>query len=562
MMRLEVAFASALPVHLPGLTSADQCKAKRKYQPLLALNRGTFEPSYTTPLPKNFPESLLATTVYHNVPSNPQHHVNPDTESLAHTNDGDGYVVAISFPPDSASEIWIRGRFVRTKPYYVESRLQKRVFRGSYGTPGATGLSAPTKPKPSCAKGVATWTTRNERIIAYGIRSLPLAMNLDTLVTRGPTALGAVLTDSEELISERATELSLNPARLGELTVTVGISRSPQGKVIGAFVCELGVNYEVVKRYNMIPVPSGCDVVGMTLCEEFCLVAMHRAKEESAGLLSVVFGTGKKKGSPIVDKEFGTHIAIISRASGNMSTCRIPNTLLTHLCSSTVANSSLNIGAIEFSYAKNEVVRMSTLADSRSGELWLSNMNNDKFSSGTVRITFGFHEQESKFDTTLESVKRDEFGENLIILNAVSATAHDLVCTVSDTTKKQIGVAILNRADLTTSQLWLSGQEMSLSGMAVSPDGKYFSVLCSLGHNRDITELLIFQTDLINDGPIETIHLDPEEFGHIGPSVGAVWTNHLSVWSTNADKPAKSSYEIFFSRNWNDIESGFSSLGV
>lgn len=530
----------------------------------------TLEPSYPQAMPANFPQSLFTSTIYHNIPSVPEHHANTSIAPLVHRNDGDGYVLAISFSSTVDEENWIRGRFVRTRPFFVESRTQKRVYRGLYGTPGAVGLNAPVKPKPSCAKGIFEWgDASNSRMVTYGLRTLPLSVSCDVLVTRGPTALGAVLTDSEELLEVRATELSVPPFEHNNSRFTAGMSRAATGKTIGAFVCELNEAFEVVKRFPKIAVPSSCNIVSATACDEFIVLALHRVSEEAGGFFSAVLGTGKQKKSPVVDVGFGTTLLILSRSTGKYTSCKLGGTIVTDLISASGSSDGLEISGIELSQQNSQVMRLSTIADSRCGRLWSSNESGNGFSSQVIRCTIQLKSNEkssvaTKFETRKPSddiMVTDVMSKSANVRNrsAIQSTPY----IVYDTSKRRSGVATMDENGSPLS-IWLTEQtSVRLSGGCLSPDGDFFSVLATReGQDENDTSLALFDIDKIDKGPVERIQLDESKFGSINESVAGVWAAHSSSWDVDAKKPVKSSYEMFDSHDWNDINSSFTSLGV
>lgn len=537
------------------------------------MKRVTLEPSYPQETPANLPQSLLTSTIYHNIPAIAEHHANANIAPLVHQNDGDGYVLAISFPSTTSEEIWVRGRFVRTRPFFVESRTKKRVYRGLYGTPGAVGLNAPVKPKASCAKGIFEWgDASNPRMVTYGLRTLPLSVSRDVLVTKGPTALGSVLTDSEELLEARATELSVSPFKHENSWFTVGMSRAATGKAIGAFVCELNETFEIVERFPKITVPNSCDIVSAAACKEFIVLALHRVKEEAGGLFSAVLGTGKKKEAPVVDVTFGTTIVVVSRSSGSHASCQLEGTVVTKLTSINSSSYGLEIGGIELSQQNDsKIMRLSTIADARCGRLWGSGERGSGFSSQIVRCSVELRNNEKSLTAKVSKIKNSG-SDGIMITDAMSVPAslnhHSFAARskpfiVYDSSKCRSGLALADRNGLLHNTWMIEEETARLSGGCLSPDGEFFSVLVTKECGNDMSaSLAIFKINRIEDGPVESIPLDASKFGAINESVAGAWTAYSSSWEVDAKRPAKSSYEMFDSHDWNDINSSFSSLGV
>lgn len=568
----ELAFVSPIPLTsaINACTSLSRlsqiaprtCRASLKPMP-------TSEPSYPIPLSPALPPSLNSTTIYHTIPSVPKHHANCD--ELTHRNDGDAFILAISFPTEECTQCWIRGRFVRTSPFYVEALQKKRIYRGTYGSPGSVGINAPVKPKASSAKGVFMRCSASNQcaLVAFGIRSLPFSVNPDSLATKGPTALGTVLSDSDELVGERPLEVSVPPVTRAQRIFTIGVSRTSVGKIADAFISELDLNYNVLKRYPRISVPPSCDVVAFTVCDQFCVYIIHRLKEESGGFLSPVFGTGKRKQAPVVDIEFGTVFAIVSRDSGASATCRLPNILCTQLISVSAKQFTLQIEAIELTRNDQSLpVRLSTIADAKSGHLWHSCEPDWPFSTQLTQVTMNIENSTNAMTINAERSDSFQIAPGVMVLDCPSQSSHPLesslkrIYTIFDTAKNCSGIAVCEDASI-CAQKWFAGSSQDvITGAALSPCQNFVAVLLTNDHMADTAaELLVLEVGTIENGPVTTIGLSREKFGSIGSSVGSVWTDHAAAWSVKGGKPAKSSYEIFNSRDWNDINSGFSGLG-
>lgn len=535
--------------------------------------KSTLEPSYPVPPSANVPPSLASTTVYHSIPSVPEHlSGDDDDDKLAHANDGDGYILAVSF----GEAVWVRGRFVRTKPYFIESKQKRRIFRGLYGTSGATGLDAPVKPKASSSKGIIQFLTSNNqpRILSFGIRSLPYALNVDNLVTRGQTMFNQVLTDAEELTKDRATELCLPPFMLrdGEdggalVGVNFGISKNKAGKIIGGFVTEKKEN-QVVKRYPMIYLPGNCDVVSMGASEHFIVLVAYKIKEESGGLFSSILGTGKTKQAPMIDMKQGSILYFFSRASKQTASFNIPDCLITSITDiEKSSESGISLNAIQLSSDdKDTTYRLSTTADLKSGEIYRNsdNKTSTAYTSTMNKYNFQVSEQRNKLTVNLSNDSSGtplpyfEENDSLMVLDfASSSTSNYYVCSIYDKQSRTYGLLRSNDSEFNSSVSWFSSDENEqFTGMSIDPTGEYCSVLSTN------SQLLIFSLETLNQGPVETVQLDADKFGHLGYSVGSIWTDYECKWSEEGSKPVKSSYEIFDARNWNDIESGFTSLGV
>lgn len=438
-----------------------------------------------------------------------------------------------------------------------------------------------------------------------------MSLNIDNLVSRGPSTLNGVLTEAAELVKVKSTEMSVSPYDIclcnddeRRVNITLGVSRSPSGRIVGAFVCERNADFKVTKRYDMLPVPNACDVTGLVACEQFCIVAVQRITEEKGGLFSAVLGTGKQKEAPVVDRKYGTVLYVISRETGAVTSCSVANVILTKLTSVHVepeggASSSSRcvvcLEAIELANTEDKaVIRLSTVMDSKSGRLWSSSSSdsnntssshhqtNNRYKSNAVHVMLKIEQRNNKkisasmtemqnVTTTIDGTTDASSSSGLQVLDCVTlSNSNNKIYKVFNVNDNQSGLVSDNKDDQHSSveqqqqQSWFSTrQDDRLDGLAVSPDGCFISVLSTNAHHNEDARLLVFDVRSLSDGPVESITLDSAKFGSVGSSVGSVWAAHSSTWNEEeSKKPVKSSYEIFDARDWNDIDSGFTSLGV
>lgn len=105
--------------------------------------------------------------------------------------------------------------------------------------------------------------------------------------------------------------------------------------------------------------------------------------------------------------------------------------------------------------------------------------------------------------------------------------------------------------------MFISGQQRyemeqgeMLSGCVMHESGTYFSAVVT-GRQAAV---LIFERD---SQAVVRIPLEG-----LGASEGGIWTDQQFEWSEEGSKVVKSSWELFDAKDWNDIDSGFSSLGL
>lgn len=525
------------------------------------------------------PLSLHNTTVLHNVPSQAPHLA----DSPAHPLDGDGYILALSY--QSSGAVWPRARFARTKAFMAESKAGQRIYRGTHGTPGGKGWQAPLKPKANSADGVFLWGRgKKRRAFAFGARSLPIALNLATLVARGPTALGNVLTDSPELVSERATELTAAPSRCDENLLLLGLSRNATGKVLGAFVVEIDRDYHVKKRLPRVDIPAGCMVTDFAAAEKFCVVLLHRELESSnaGGVFGSLLGLkSDSRLSPQLDEKFGSFVIVVPLDGSAASSFQMPQVIFTGLDGVDETDTGqLRIGALSWvsSNMKSKgrpTARRSTFTDLQIGQYWRINGNasDDRVRrrNFVVKLSTGGNPLPKPLEVVLEDDDAWQLGDISLLCPARSQCANSMAVTkrIYTTVEHLSGKAGLVSVDSsgTSSRIasqWTAEDTSCLvSGPLLCKDGRYVSVLVTAeGNERQPARVMVFDIESIERGPVHTTELDAESFGRIGFSMGGVWEDEGVDWGEDGSRPVKSSYEIFDSRKWNDIDSGFSSLGL
>ncbi|CAN8069539.1 unnamed protein product [Agarophyton chilense] len=550
--------------------SLNGCTRTSGYSVLACAQPYSNEPSYPIPATARYvPNPFRGTTIYYNIPSVPEHLA--EAQAPSHPLDGDAFVLALSFPRSDEGQIWIRGRFARTKPFLLEARARKRIYRGIYGTPSMKGWNAPLKPRASCLDCIINWGSQNRpRVLVMGPYALPLAIDGSTLVSKGPTALGGVLTDSQELVRERGTEVCCPPVRYGDTTVVLSFGRTSAGTITGAFLTEKG---NTTKRYPRIVVPKGAKFTTLVVSDSFIVTAMCVTRTASSTFLSALMNKSARSEPPIVDLKEGTILTLFSRDGGGpIGSIRINGVMVTHLTRISDADGELTIRGLCLSSKESQpVISLNILPDSSCGNLWASEdpigLRSDAFET-----VISLHDIKKRKRKTLSknNLSFPFFHEDVMLVDPgtfanskMVKTQFQCVYTAYDLSRLRAGVKILDDRS-SSERTWLtSSRDDRLSGVIMDQDGSHVAVLrTSYGRASAGGELLLFDTSTIEDGPVTTIELDKEKFGVLLSAVGGVWAPHSIEWSEEGSKPVKSAYEIFDSRGWNDIDSSFSSLGI
>lgn len=535
-------------------------------------------PAPTAPTP--------AGTVYFAVPSRAAH-----LPPLEHWRDGDGFVLAVSFDADGA--VWPRARFVRTKPFMRETREKRRVYRGRYGTPGSSGLTAPVKPKPTCADGVTEWGKgRRRRVVAFGDAGLPLALDMASLVSRKPTALGSCLTDAPELAGLRGAELSAPPVVIaggdggdgqrfsegGGMSLALCTrTRNTTGRITGVILSEIDEDVNQVFASNRLPLPALSHVAAFAVTETHYLVFYNRVKGGGgANPLGTIFG-GVGSGSdgdtsPELDAEFGTKIMFCARGQADggsrIATASIPGVFVTSCVAAQAASigSGATLDLVCFD-AAGEIATLGALADAKvarsgcGGPPGVRSASLRRFEvdlpgtevasvSGSV-VDLASNQSHLSFHAPAEAVTHPA--------RFPWQKERRVVSAVVDTSAGTCGVAALDTASGAV-EMWTAGE--TRTGLVVSApvpvaDGRHVAALVS-GNADEDSRVVLLDVENMTTGPVCSVALGETK---LGPCVGGLWSDRVFTWGEHGGKASKSAYEMFEDKEWNNINSSFSSFG-
>lgn len=341
--------------------------------------------------------------------------------------------------------------------------------------------------------------------MAYGPRALPVQVSLDTLVTRGYTAVGNVLTEGE-LVETRGTEIL---AHDGDLFLT--LARNAAGAALYVFVTE-GVG-EGVRRYDRVQA-EGCVYGDVAVRDEFIVVVLWRVKERFLG------GLFARGGVEDVDLSYGTRVIVYQQGGGILSDAVVPGVIMT------------NVTDVSESEGKFRVSGIAVAEECSLADIWMSRVSPLQ-RQGLVEIV----------DAEVEWVDES-------VVAPVSGCLRSLYMQSDD------GRAGIARLENGRRDVWYAGA-VTLSGACVSPCGGYVSAIETSGAGG---RFVVLDAGDLEGGVVSEVGLG--EFGEVGVSAGGVWEDVECEWSEEGSRVVKSAYELFDEKNWNDIESGFSSLGL
>lgn len=444
-----------------------------------------------------------------------------------------------------------------------------------------TGPSAPLKPKPSPLGAFIWGRGKRRRIFTFGPRALPLALDIATLVARGPSAMGTVLTDAPELSPGRATELAAMPVAVDDVLVVLGVSRNGVGRIGGAFVVEIDRGYEVRKRLPRVDVPRGCFVRDFVVGERFCVALLLREGEMGgAGMFGTLFGRMQEGGvSPGVDCGYGSVLMVVPRDGSAASCCRVPGEVFMSFAD--VGDAEDGLLRVEMLAVcrrdgvalSDDVVRKSTLTDVQTARYWAGGAGGEEIVARERRLVLDVSSGVKGIAKTVrvEALDEELCDENVSVLCAawprVSRRTGGQRCvyTIFDHATGKTGLLAVERGERVGAVRgkWMAEEAgCLLSGLVLSEDGRYVSVLQTREDGGAAARVCVFDVRDVEQGPVYETVLDRADFGEVGFSVGGFWMAEEVDWQEMGGKVVKSGYEIFDEREWNDIESGFSSLGL
>lgn len=454
-------------------------------------------------------------------------HLSPATHNI----DGDGYVLAVTICTDSPS--FARGRYIRTKAYMREQRLGERLYVSRGGTPASNRRFR--RVKRACADGVIAW---GGRLFARGERGLPMWLDPATLVSRGYSALGAALTDRDEMARERGASLVAAPVRIGDVIALCARGVNEER----LFFSESKGDFTIAKRLPPLPFPRNGFVVDFRVTESFFVVLVAFEKLEQRNFLLRAI-QGDAPVLPVLGGR-GVAVGIARRDAGNradFSLVELPGAAFcTQITRVVDEHGGLRVDAVEIMGGVGEISR-AELADAGVAA------SDEKGRSAVL----------SSFRIDVDKGTAERVGDGCcdgVSVRSISACGR--YATVVDDTKRRAGIAAIDGTSVSR-VAWASAEGATVSGVVTSPDGQVVSAMVT---SDGVTKLQFWKANELEEVHAE-LELPASQFGEITHSCGAVWDETVAKY-TEGGKVVKSAYEIFDDRNWNDINSGFSSLGI
>lgn len=417
-----------------------------------------------------------------------------------------------------------------------EAREGRVIYKGRYGTPGSRGLAAPVKWKRSCAAGLFLWTSKEKkRLVAFGDAGLPMSIDGATLASRGPVGLG-VLTDAPELASVKCAEVG---AVVGEGRVVVcAKARGGSGRVTGVAVYEVGGGEETVesRRYAF---PAEGVVGGFGVSDGWYAVLYS----QMGGGLKKLLGGGS--GSGLLDASFGTKVRLIPRGKGKSVEAELEGVYVT-ACVRAVDDDEgvvLDLSVVDVESAKS----LAQLADAADGR------------HGCAKTTLRRYRVRSAGEVVVVTENLYSTDPELSPYRTVFSESSDAYISVVTDKSQRCGVAVLQNSGVV--ERWDAGNWRGgslISGPILLDGGPHVAVLVSDEEGQSSRVLVLDSSD-VGAGPVSDVEMPGMQFGLC---IGGAWSDQIYTWEEFGEKKPTSSYELFDDKRWNDVNNGFSSLGI
>lgn len=458
----------------------------------------------------------------------------PHLSPAIHQYDGDGCVLALTVLPDGTA--FIRNRYVRTTAYLRELRASKRLYLSRGGT--APESRKFRKLKAASADAIFSW---GERLFASGHVKLPMLMDSSALVSRGYSALGAALTDGEELARDRGAAIVTPPVINGDI-ITI-CSRSENNRLL--FIVQLDQQFNVVQRLPPQPCSTQFKILDLAVTGNWCVVLIAEYIKNKPLDVMRLFLDGDAP-LPDIDAQSGAKLMIIPRNQKfldrpKQTIVQLPNLYHSFVQVTEDESQCLNMSALQVETSES-TFSAAQFSDVISGDLQ---------SQAVTKLTSFKVNPSTKEINNHKSQASDTMGN--VSIRSLSPCRK--FATVYDLQGERYGWARVTDGEI-TDITWKSG---SISGLAASQDGLALSAL--VHGTSETPEIQFWSAGLSNpDKTLGSVSLDSSNFGTVPRCFDADWSSILPKFPPNG-KVVKSAYELFDEKNWNDIESSFSGLG-
>lgn len=275
--------------------------------------------------------------------------------------------------------------------------------------------------------------------------------------------------------------------------------------------------------------------------------------------------------SPDLDVDFGTKIMFVARGQGDrgsrMSTTSIPGVFVTACVAAQSASGGSSVALDLAIVAVNSGgLTLGALADAKAGTT-----RGEGAVASTSLARYDIDIPRSSEVATVRGGAETlgaQHPELSFHAPAVAATHPQcygwqrkgrVVSAVVDGSAGTCGLAVLDTATGAV-EMWTAGE--TRTGLAVSApvpvaDGRHVVALLS-GDEEEDARVVQLDIEKIAEGPVRSVTLGDTK---LGPCVGGLWSGRVFTREEHGGKQAMSAYEMFESKDWNNINSNFSSFG-
>ncbi len=472
----------------------------------------------------------------------------PHLSPAKHSVDGDAYILALTVLPDGKA--FLRGRYVRTTEFLREQRAGKRLYLSRLGT--EPDERRYRKLKAACADGVFVW---GDRLFAWSTeKSLPMRLEPSMLVSRGYSALGSALSDEPELERDRGTTLVAPPALASDGNLCL-CARSLDSRTM--FISDIDTKFKVVRRLPPTPFSSDAIIFDFAVTSSYyVLLCGNFEKSESNPLnpfnafRNVMVGEEKLRN---IDTSKGVFLAVIPRnqeflAKPQMTTIEIPN-LAGNLPAKFVSVKEqsvdeilvdvLNVSNVKPSISVGELADYTTANEAEGQQL-----PGMKRLSYTVQVA------------SKSALKADSESHSIDAPTRSISECKRYASVASEIPGDGMRIARVNDGGY-SDVLWTETDCVNISGIMTMNKEKVVSALVTRRNGEAV--LRFWDADTFEQ--LDSIDISANRFGPVPYSWMASWSSICPKYPEGG-KTVRSTFELFEDKNWNDINSSFSSLGI
>eukprot|EP00190_Bangiopsis_sp_CCMP1999_P004744 CAMPEP_0198729112 /NCGR_PEP_ID=MMETSP1475-20131203/14885_1 /TAXON_ID= ORGANISM="Unidentified sp., Strain CCMP1999" /NCGR_SAMPLE_ID=MMETSP1475 /ASSEMBLY_ACC=CAM_ASM_001111 /LENGTH=561 /DNA_ID=CAMNT_0044491681 /DNA_START=79 /DNA_END=1761 /DNA_ORIENTATION=+ len=449
--------------------------------------------------------------------------------------DGDGMVVAVSF---DGKKVFVRNRFIKTKAFEREKRAKKMLYRGMYGSkvPGGALANFAVKVKQA-ANRFAVYHGR--RLLCLHDWGTPYSVDPTSLLTRGRTNVRTEILNSEKMIPSARFDASTGNVVLATKSfLPVGMELSFK---------EYNDDYRVQRKRKEIVRASGLvQDFGLTKSSYILFQAPY-----SFDSTSHLFGVKSRYQDALSKSGTNAEILVIPRDDGRKV--------------EKFRTESVYVGRIANSY------------DCENGDIVIDAVQHDALFLGDGLMAKNYGERVPRSSLVRYVLRQDGTTQEVELLHnqvdypttspTVQSQRHTYIYAVAaemEEVSPPRGIAKID-CDTKSVEKWIPESASSFcsapvfvprrsdSSSQAEDDGYIVTMLYDGADNA--SKVAVLDAQQLTKGPLCLINLQ-RPYPH---GLTSTWTS--DTFSMAAAQKTNS-FEIFKNKGWNQVDSGFSLMGL